>query len=189
MTCPDKLHIPYKKWALGGGVANGQQEDQNLLAIERWANRLPCSEATPRAWCKVYSGTVTESGSTPTLTAIDLSASAATHFHIAVSVTASIADHTEYGYMAATIGVVTSTGVPYNGGATGSLWVPAGNTNPDFDSSVSASWTSIDADITTVAARPTFTFDETNMPSGLAWTAYLTVIEILADESCLLYAS
>lgn len=51
MTCPDKLHIPYKKWALGGGVANGQQEDQNLLAIERWANRLPCSEGTPRAWC------------------------------------------------------------------------------------------------------------------------------------------
>ncbi len=59
MTCPDKLHIPHKKWAVAGNVDNGTLEEQNLLRIERWANSLPCSEGgLPRAWCATSTETI-----------------------------------------------------------------------------------------------------------------------------------
>jgi len=59
MACPDKLHIPHKKWAVAGNVDNGTLEEQNLLRIERWANSLPCSEGgLPRAWCANDSDTL-----------------------------------------------------------------------------------------------------------------------------------
>lgn len=50
MTCGPKLHIPNKRWANDAGTA-GALEEQNYLAIERWARDFSCDGGAPRVWC------------------------------------------------------------------------------------------------------------------------------------------
>ena len=48
-----ELHIPYKKWALGAGLANPQQLEQNFNRIEDWAAKQTCGGGgtAPKSWC------------------------------------------------------------------------------------------------------------------------------------------
>lgn len=52
MTCGPKLHVPHKKWAQNAGLTGASFEEQNYLAIERWAREFSCDGGSaPRVWC------------------------------------------------------------------------------------------------------------------------------------------
>lgn len=60
-----ELHIPYKKWAQGVGLPAAHQDENNWLAVERWARDQSCGGgggALPKMWCATGFDTLSQFG-------------------------------------------------------------------------------------------------------------------------------